>query len=405
VKINKKTLELYTLEKEQLTAQIIPANATNKKVFWSSSNPYIAEVNEETGMVLAKSEGKADITVKTDDGNFTDKCNVTVTKKIYVTGVSLNKSSITLGVGNSEKLIATVQPSNATNQKVTWSSNSPGIASVDALGLVTAVSNGDAIITVTTDESSYTANCSVKCITVTNPVLTTSAATNISYTSATLNGNISNAGNPAYTERGFVYSSVVSVPTLNGSGCYNTTASGTGTGNYSKSVTGLDQDKTYYARAYVKTDMGVTYGNVVNFKTLKEVSNISQVRFKKVKNYTYVTEMTVDNTSGVELAGYYFGTSAGTSPYYEIPPGNHKLWYYYTEPGYEGWKDKGLYNFQKGRKYTFTCDDDGSYLTFYVTDDGPLKSSEPGIPYKPTTQVIKLEKSTLSGEKPKAIVN
>jgi len=80
---------------------------------------------------------------------------------VYPTGVSLDKSSINLDVGGKETLIATITPSNTTNNNVTWSSSNTSVAMVSATGTVTAVSTGSAIITVTTVEGKLTAACNV----------------------------------------------------------------------------------------------------------------------------------------------------------------------------------------------------------------------------------------------------
>ncbi len=80
---------------------------------------------------------------------------------ISVTGVSLNKNSTTIAEGSTETLTATITPSNALDQAVTWSSNAPGVATVSSSGVVTAESAGNATITVTTHDGSYTATCTV----------------------------------------------------------------------------------------------------------------------------------------------------------------------------------------------------------------------------------------------------
>lgn len=85
---------------------------------------------------------------------------------VAVTGVSLNKTSTSIEQGGEEQLTATVAPSNADNQNVSWSSNAPTIASVDQTGKVSALSPGTATITVTTEEGNHTATCTV---TVTAP--------------------------------------------------------------------------------------------------------------------------------------------------------------------------------------------------------------------------------------------
>ena len=80
---------------------------------------------------------------------------------IPVTGVTLNKTSAILTVGGSERLTATVTPSDATDKSVTWASSNTSVATVDASGNITAVSAGTATITVTTADGAKTATCSV----------------------------------------------------------------------------------------------------------------------------------------------------------------------------------------------------------------------------------------------------
>ena len=80
---------------------------------------------------------------------------------VPVTGVSLTPASLSLFTGDTATLTATVQPSNATNQNVTWSSDKPDVATVDANGKVTAVGEGNTTITVTTVDGSKTATCTV----------------------------------------------------------------------------------------------------------------------------------------------------------------------------------------------------------------------------------------------------
>lgn len=84
-----------------------------------------------------------------------------------VTGVTLDKQTLELYTGDSQPLTATVQPANATNKNVTWSSDNETVATVDANGNVTAVAAGTATITVTTADGSHTATCKV---TVKDPV-------------------------------------------------------------------------------------------------------------------------------------------------------------------------------------------------------------------------------------------
>ena len=80
---------------------------------------------------------------------------------VSVTGVSLSKSSLDLKVDDTETLVATISPSNATNKSVTWTSSNTDVATVSNNGLVTAISNGNATITVTTSDGSFTDTCLV----------------------------------------------------------------------------------------------------------------------------------------------------------------------------------------------------------------------------------------------------
>jgi hypothetical protein len=97
---------------------------------------------------------------------------------VPVTGVTLNETSNTLTVGNTDQLTATIVPANATNQTVTWSSSDTSVATVSNNGLVTTVAAGSTIITVTTDDGSST---STDAITVNNPVPVTPPAPAVSH--------------------------------------------------------------------------------------------------------------------------------------------------------------------------------------------------------------------------------
>jgi len=161
VTLNKSTLNLIVGGAgEQLTATVSPGNATNKGVFWDSSNKAVATVNN--GTVTAVSPGTSEITVTTAERGFTAKCTVTVIPGIVpVSGIALNKNTLSLTAGGSgEKLTATVSPYDATNKAVIWGSSNSNIAAVED-GMVSPVSEGTANITVTTANGMFTATCIV----------------------------------------------------------------------------------------------------------------------------------------------------------------------------------------------------------------------------------------------------
>ena len=158
VALNKTQLNLNVGASETLTPTISPSNATDKSVTWSSSNSSVASVSN--GTVTAVAAGSATITVKTNDGNKTATCAVTVSE-VAVTSVTLSKTSTTLVRGGSETLTATVLPANATNKNITWSSSNSSVASVSN-GTVTAVAAGSATITATSQaDSNKKASCTV----------------------------------------------------------------------------------------------------------------------------------------------------------------------------------------------------------------------------------------------------
>ena len=127
ISLDKTSLSMTEGDTETLTATVLPSDATDKSVTWSSNNTSVATVS--SGAVTAKAAGTATITAKTNDGSKTASCVVTVNKKaISVTSVALNKSSLTMTVGDTQTLTATVSPSNATDKSVTWSSNKNSVA-------------------------------------------------------------------------------------------------------------------------------------------------------------------------------------------------------------------------------------------------------------------------------------
>ena len=150
-------------ESRKLSATVKPSGATNKEVSWTSNNESVATV-DSNGNVKGLKEGSATITVTTKDGSKTATCKVTVSKPvstIAVTGVSLNKTSLSLTVGGSQSLSATVSPSNASDKSVSWKSSDTSVATVDGSGNVKAVKAGTATVTVTTKDGSKTATCKV----------------------------------------------------------------------------------------------------------------------------------------------------------------------------------------------------------------------------------------------------
>ncbi|AFM43194.1 Ig-like domain-containing surface protein [Desulfosporosinus acidiphilus SJ4] len=144
-----------------LSVTFRPSDTTDKKVTWSSDNPSVATV-DAYGRVKGIAEGSANITATSEDGGFTSTCALLV--QTGVTKITLNKTSDIVKVGNSDTLVATITPSDATNQNFTWKSSNPSVATVDTNGNVTAIKPGRAVITVTSEDGNKTASCSVTVI-------------------------------------------------------------------------------------------------------------------------------------------------------------------------------------------------------------------------------------------------
>lgn len=164
VQLSKEKMTLKPEASKRLTATVLPENAANKNVTWSSSDENVAKVNKN-GRVTAVAEGTAVITVTTEEGNFKASCKVTVKanapEEIDVESVSLDKTTLTLKPGTSDTLTATVAPEDATDKSLRWTSSNTNVATVDATGKVTAVGNGTAVITVSTVDGGFTAQCTV----------------------------------------------------------------------------------------------------------------------------------------------------------------------------------------------------------------------------------------------------
>ncbi len=148
----------------QLHATVTPENATDPSVVWSAPVSEVASVTE-AGLVTANAAGLIDVTVITNDGNFTDRIEVKVTDpSIAVTDVAWAPDSPTkVSAGHQVQTKIVITPDNATNKKVSYNSSNPDAVTVDTNGVIYGQSPGTSTITVTTDdgglEASFVATC------------------------------------------------------------------------------------------------------------------------------------------------------------------------------------------------------------------------------------------------------
>ena len=160
IRLNTSLLTIDEGKSAQLTATVLPEEAADKRVTWSSLNENVATV--EDGRVYGVSAGETSILAVTSNGKVAS-CTVRVLWVdpgfVEVTGITLDKSALTLSAGSTGRLTASVQPANATQTWLTWTSSNEEIVAVGD-GVLYALQPGSASVTVST-ENGKTASCTV----------------------------------------------------------------------------------------------------------------------------------------------------------------------------------------------------------------------------------------------------
>ncbi|MBP5539782.1 MAG: Ig-like domain-containing protein [Bacteroidales bacterium] len=316
ITIDQEDFEMTEGESTVLTATVLPDDATDKTVSWNSSKEDVVMISN-TGKAMAIAPGKSIITAKA--GSKTDFITITViANAVPVTGISLDKTTLELKVGDSETLTATVTPPDATNKNVSWTSSDPTIATVEN-GRVTGVKPGSVTITAKTEDGGMTAECAVTVKTNLAPSVTVGAE-HISAVSVVLKGEANlDAQMSSDMTMGIMWSENSGVLPSNSTKieAKNIEAKEGSTTSYCYSVnlTGLDPEKTYCFRSYVTQNSQDTYGETMSFTTkelssmlhTEDASNISAV--SAILNATYdLTDVQYTN----KTIGIYYGTSAET---------------------------------------------------------------------------------------------
>lgn len=159
IKVSPDTLTLAKKgETAQLTAEVTPSYADNKRVTWQSSDEKVATV-DENGKVTAVGNGTATITATSVSGSYTATVSVTVKIPVEIQKLTIEAEKETLTkIGESTELKVKIEPENADLQKLIWKSHNEKVAIVNENGKVTAVENGTAEITVTTEDGKITAS-------------------------------------------------------------------------------------------------------------------------------------------------------------------------------------------------------------------------------------------------------
>lgn len=160
ITLNEHLITLNKSEQFNLSATILPEDADDMSISWSSEDPSIAQV-DENGIVTAMKEGKTEIVVTSVATGIQDRCVIVVKKN--VTAVSLNEDKITFSnLAETKQLTAIITPEDATDKSVTWKSFNEQVCTVSEEGLVTATGIGGTIVTVTTNDGGKSDYCVVE---------------------------------------------------------------------------------------------------------------------------------------------------------------------------------------------------------------------------------------------------
>ncbi len=161
--LNEEEIDLVVWDTFQLIPTLTPESAKQQTLSWVSDDESIITV-DGSGLITAVFPGIANVTVSTGDGRFTAECRITVNARIPTEEVFLDRSSLELSRGFSELLSTSISPADATDTRVRWSSSDETIAAVSSDGTVTALALGTAVITVTTEDGGFFAECTVTVI-------------------------------------------------------------------------------------------------------------------------------------------------------------------------------------------------------------------------------------------------
>lgn len=156
-------ITLAVSNSKQLAVAFTPADASNKNVFWTSSNPSVATV-DKYGVVKAISPGSTIIKATSEDGGYTDTATIEVINYnniIEEKSIAFASSGYTVGIGSTKSLIPIITPSNATFKSVRFESSNPNIATVDENGVVRGLKEGTVSITATTNRNRLKATTTI----------------------------------------------------------------------------------------------------------------------------------------------------------------------------------------------------------------------------------------------------
>ena len=166
IKLDNTKLSLPAYSLSSLTASVSPQNADNTDLLWSSSNTSVVSVDKYSGVIYCLNAGTAEVTAAAVDGSRKKAvCTVTVTPRVVKASSISLPANKALYVGDSTELSVTFNPGYTSNQNLTWTSSNKKVATVNAKGVVRALSAGTTRITaVTKDGTNKKAICNLRVV-------------------------------------------------------------------------------------------------------------------------------------------------------------------------------------------------------------------------------------------------
>lgn len=313
ISIEQGDMTLTEGESVNLSAVVLPEDASDKTITWTSS---------DEATVIISSNGKAagiaigTVAVTAKAGEKSDFITITVVARpIPVTGISLDKPSLTIKVGEFEMLTPIITPENATNKNVLWTSSNDEVATVEN-GKVVGVMPGSAIIAATTEDGAKMAECLV---TVKSNLATsvTVGVERITAICAKINGeaNLESTTSSDLT-MGIMWSTNSGVLPSNSTKIEATDIHAreetTGSYYYSVNIDNLDPATTYYFHSYVTQNGQDAYGETKEFKTKDIGSLIETDEASDIEATKATLNAKLDLTDVLYedlLYGFYWGTS------------------------------------------------------------------------------------------------
>lgn len=161
VELDRDSCSLREGEIMRLEARVLPREASDQSLYWTSDNPRVARVDDR-GQVEALSPGPASIKVAAGRGEFSAACRIKVEQRVIpVTGIGLDRHGLTLVEGDEARLEARLTPPGATPREIVWEVDNRQVAWVGEEGSVRALTPGEARVTAKAGNKDISTSCTI----------------------------------------------------------------------------------------------------------------------------------------------------------------------------------------------------------------------------------------------------